>query len=120
MASKDQRLVCFFGEESALSAARKLLLAVFRQLWISSLSRSLASSICFKDAWMDSTFNMLSVITSRSSLVKCIKVRAAVRLHMAKISILGQLLFFIGHVDQNIETVALGVTFDNRQELTFV
>src|SRR5437667_8272594 len=63
---------------------------------------------------------MLSVRTSRSSLVKGIHVRAAVRFHMTKIGVFGQLLFLVGHVDQYIEAVTFRITIDDRQELLFV
>jgi|SRR6266850_5874837 len=66
---------------------------------------------------MDWIFRTLSVIASRSSLVNDIKIRAAVRFHMPEIGVLGILLFLVRHVDQQIESVALGITLDNRKKL---
>src|SRR5258708_2634163 len=70
---------------------------------------------------MDSIFNMLSVITSRSSLVSAIlKFRTAVVFYMADICVLRQLLFLIGHVDQDIESLTFAIPVENRLELLLV
>ena len=63
---------------------------------------------------------MLSVITSRSSLVKGMNVRAAVRFHMSQIRIFGQLLFLVCHVDQKVISVTLYIAFDDCLDLLFV
>ena len=39
---------------------------------------------------------------------------------MPQIGIFCSLLLFVGHVDQKIEPVTLGIAFDDRAELLFV
>jgi hypothetical protein len=116
----NQLLTDFLWEGPDLRAARKLWLAEWRQLWISSMLRSLVPSISSKEAWIDWIFNMLSVITSRSSLFNVIVVRATVRFHMAHVGVFGPLLVFVRHVNQQIETRTLAVFFYDRLELLFM
>ena len=42
------------------------------------------------------------------------------RLHVAQVVILRRLLFFVSHVDEDVETVTVTVAVDNRQPLLFM
>lgn len=63
---------------------------------------------------------MLSVILSRSTVVNLIVKRAAVFFQMPQVHVFRALLFFVGVVNEDIETVRVGVSRHNRKELLFM
>jgi hypothetical protein len=65
-------------------------------------------------------FDRLAVIASRSGLLNGIEICTAMRFYMAHIRISCQLLLLICHIDQYIESAAVGIALNDGSELRFI